>query len=45
MDIFAHGPNEHHAHHRTQEDDDNNRVDQAEPMNLRVKYMEVVIPS
>ena len=37
--------NENHGHHDTEKDIDNNRVDQAKPMDPWIKDMEVIIPS
>ena len=34
-----------HGDHRTEENDDHNRVDQAKPMDARIEDMEIVIPS
>ena len=36
---------DNHGDHRTEENNDHKRVDQAEPVNARVEDMEIVIPS
>ena len=44
-DITRDGPEENHRDHDAQEDDDDDRVDEAEPVDARVEDVEVVVPS
>jgi len=43
--ISRHAAVDNHGDHRTEENHDHKRIDQAEPMDTRVKDMEIVVPS
>jgi len=43
--VLGHGPVEDHSHHEGEETDDDEGVDEGEPVDLRVEYMEVHVPS
>ena len=43
--ISRHASIQYHANHATEEYDDNAGVDETEPMDLRVEYVEIIIIS